>query len=132
MMGCLKGGQIENITVQITYSIKQVIIRLQIMKWKPCRRVAPESSLVVGSTGPSSSGRVAPLLPSICGGTHWECLPIHNSVGGGVPPNERLPHPPHSGPLETRQRGEPSLTPPRSPHFAVGPTVGHHPHGRWD
>ena len=56
--------------------------------------------------------------------------PSHCGVGGGVPPNGRLPHPPHLGPLETRQRGEPSLTPPRSPHFEAGLTVGHHPHGR--
>ena len=56
--------------------------------------------------------------------------PNQHGVGGGVPPKWRLPHPPHSGPLGMRPRGEPSLTPPRSPHFEAGPTVGHHPHGR--
>ena len=81
--------------------------------------------------GPSSSSRAASLLlPGSCGGTHRECLPSHYGVGGGVPPKWRLPHPPHSGPLEMRLRGEPSLTPPRLPNFEAGPTVGHHPHGR--
>ena len=81
--------------------------------------------------GPSSSGQAASLLlPINYGGTHSECLPSHYGVGGGVPPSERLPHPPHLGPLEMRQRGGPNLTPPRSPHFEVGPTIGRHPHRR--
>ena len=56
--------------------------------------------------------------------------PNQHVMGGGVPPKWRLPRPPHSGPLGTRPRGEPSLTLPRSPHFEAGQTVDHCPHGR--
>ena len=56
--------------------------------------------------------------------------PNQHVMGGGVPPKWRLPSPPHSGPLGTRLRGEPSLTLPQLPHFEADPTVGHCPHRR--
>ena len=45
---------------------------------KSGRRVTPESSPGVSSTGPTSSGRAASLLPQRgTGGTRQECLPIN-------------------------------------------------------
>ena len=78
-MGHLKGRQIdENITIQIsTMSYNLWKLRVTNYEKKPRRRVSPESSLVVGSTGPSSSGRVASLLlPGSSEGTRKKCLPV--------------------------------------------------------
>ena len=75
-MGCLRGRQInKNITIRISYNTNY--------EKKPRRRVTPESSLVVGSTGPSSSGTVASLLlPRSSGGTRRKCLPVTTELEG--------------------------------------------------
>ena len=77
IMGHLKGGRIENIIKRLSTMLPNKNY-VTIYEKKPRRRAAPESSLVVSSMGPSSSGRAASLLPQhSSGGTRKKCLPTN-------------------------------------------------------
>ena len=96
-MGHLKGGQIdENITIQIStmsYKLRKEASKKDHSGVLTGGRL--NGSLLIRYGGFSSSSQEFWRHPQ-------KVPPSHNEVGGGVPPNRRLPHPRPLGPLEMR------------------------------